>query len=276
MEHAAHEAEVAAGRRFEFGKNWQRFLDSLTEERIVAAGNSLLNALRVQDLRGKSFLDIGSGSGLFSLAARRLGATVVSFDYDPDSVACGVYLKQRYFPGDNHWSVSRGSVLDEGFVRGLGSFDIVYSWGVLHHTGDLWTALANVAIPVRPGGHLFIAVYNDEGPASRRWQRLKKTYNETSKPVRGLLLSVSFAQLYWRRMLKDLLLLRPGHTFRTHRSGRGMSLWHDLVDWVGGYPFEVAKPEEIFNFYRERGFYLENLTTCNNLGCNEFVFRRPL
>jgi 2-polyprenyl-6-hydroxyphenyl methylase/3-demethylubiquinone-9 3-methyltransferase len=51
---------------------------------------------------------------------------------------------------------------------------------------------------------------------------------------------------------------------------------HDLIDWVGGWPFEVSTPEEVFNFYRRRGFQLEALKTCaGGLGCNEFVFTYP-
>ena len=56
---------------------------------------------------------------------------------------------------------------------------------------------------------------------------------------------------------------------------RGMHRWYDLVDWVGGWPFEVARPEEVFRFLRDQGFQLEELRTCGGkLGCNEFLFRR--
>jgi 2-polyprenyl-3-methyl-5-hydroxy-6-metoxy-1,4-benzoquinol methylase len=269
-------AEAIAELRFGFGKNWQRFLSALTEQRIATAEETLHDMLGLQRFDGSSFLDIGSGSGIFSLAARRLGAAVFSFDYDPQSVACACELRERYFPGDTSWTVAQGSVLDEQFVSNLGTFDVVYSWGVLHHTGNMWTALGNAALPVRPGGQLFVSIYNDEGLASRRWARIKKAYNSGSKPVRAVLLSGSFVHLYWRRMLKDLLLLRPGYTFRIYRKARGMSLWRDLVDWVGGYPFEVAKPAEIVEFYHQRGFVLQKLVTCNNLGCNEFVFHRQV
>jgi 2-polyprenyl-3-methyl-5-hydroxy-6-metoxy-1,4-benzoquinol methylase len=100
--------------------------------------------LKVERLDGKSFLDIGSGSGLFSLAARRLGARVHSFDYDQQSVACTAELRRRYFPSAGDWVVERGSALDRDYLARLGTFDVVYSWGVLHHTGDMWRALENV------------------------------------------------------------------------------------------------------------------------------------
>lgn len=136
-----HKEQVAAGERFEFGENWSRFLQVLDDDRIHEAKNSLKLMLGVESLEGKTFLDIGSGSGLFSLAARSLGAKVTSFDFDPKSVACAIELKKRYFDGDKEWVISEGSVLDGEFIEGLGQYDIVYSWGVLHHTGQcgrLW------------------------------------------------------------------------------------------------------------------------------------------
>ena len=104
------------------------------------------------DLLGKTFLDIGSGSGLFSLAARKMGAKVYSFDYDPISVACTVELRSKYFPDESEWIVKEGSVLDRCFLKGLDFFDVVYAYGSLHHTGDMWTALANAASLAKSGG----------------------------------------------------------------------------------------------------------------------------
>ena len=269
-----HAAEVASGNRFTFGDNWAAFLEKLDESRIAAAENSLRQMLEMDDLRGQSFLDIGSGSGLFSLAARRLGAKVQSFDYDPASVACTSELKSRYFPTDEDWTVGSGSVLDRDFINSLPKFDIVYSWGVLHHTGQMWLALENAELAAKERSKLFIAIYNDEGGPSRRWLWVKRTYNRLPKLMRPPLLWASFVQLWWRRLLKDFLTFNFLRTFRTYSSTRGMSPWRDLVDWVGGYPFEVAKPEEIFDFYRARGFQLQKIKTCNDLSCNEFVFVR--
>lgn len=262
--------------RFQFGANWRHFLTVLSDARIEAAKTSLA-ALPVEGgFAGKRMLDAGSGSGLFSLAARRLGAAVHSFDYDPESVACTLELRRRFFPDDPQWTVETGSVLDRDYLGRFGDFDIVYSWGVLHHTGAMWQALENVATLVKPGGLLVVALYNDQGRASRFWASIKQLYNRLPPPLRILLLVPSLILLWSPASLRDLLNGRPFASWRDYnRQGRGMSAWHDLVDWVGGWPFEVAKPEQVFDFCRARGFILERLATCGGgLGCNEFAFRK--
>lgn len=274
---ATPQEEIAAGERFAFGENWQRFLTTLDENRIQRAEQSLCTMLETRSLRGRTFLDAGCGSGLFSLAARRLGARVHSFDYDPQSVACARELQQRYFSGDSSWSIEQGSVLDRSYLAALGRFDIVYSWGVLHHTGAMWEALENAGGLVAPGGMLFIAIYNDQGKISERWRAVKRTYNRLPRHMRPLVTIPALIHQWWRRTLKDFLRLRPFASWRAEGNERGMSPWYDLIDWVGGYPFEVARPEAILDFYVKRGFHLRRMVTCGgSLGCNEFAFIRGM
>jgi 2-polyprenyl-6-hydroxyphenyl methylase/3-demethylubiquinone-9 3-methyltransferase len=260
--------------RFRFGKNWAAFLKRLDDGRITEAEQTLTRMLGVSFLEGKSFLDIGCGSGLFSLCARKLGASVVSFDFDPDSVHCAEELRSRYFPDDSRWDIRQGSALDTEFVSSLGDFDVVYSWGVLHHTGNMWKGLGNAADRVRLNGLLYVAIYNDQGNTSKRWLRVKKWYNKLPAPGKNIMLVYFLVRIWALTVIRDLFKHgNPMYSWNNYRSVRGMNAWNDLVDWVGGYPFEVAKPEEIFDFYRAQGFELRAMKTCaGGLGCNEFVF----
>lgn len=270
---AAHSEEIASGDRFDFGENWTKFLKNLNDERIAEAEKDLKKALEADTLIGKSFLDAGCGSGIHSLAARRLGAKVVSFDYDPKSVACAQELKRRYYDGDPDWTIGEGSVLDRDYLNSLGKFDVVYSWGVLHHTGAMYEALANIEPLTAANGKLFISIYNDQGGASRRWRLVKKAYNASPKIIKALIVAACYPRLWGPTSLRDFLRLKPFETWRNYAKNRGMSPHRDVVDWVGGYPFEVAKPEEIFEFYRDRGYTLRGLLTCGGgHGCNQFVF----
>src|SRR5947209_8273569 len=218
--------EIDRGKRFEFGKNWSQFLTVLDEKRITVAEQSLKEMLGIDHLQGKSFLDIGSGSGLFSLAARRLGASVHSFDFDPQAVACTSELKKRYFSGDVSWAIEEASILDLDYLSSLGTFDIVYSWGVLHHTGAMWRALENARSKVAPGGYLFIALYNDQGGVSQRWKMVKRTYNWLPHDLKFLVLWPAFVRLWGPILCRDCLHGRPFSTWFHYKTRRGMSAWH--------------------------------------------------
>jgi 2-polyprenyl-3-methyl-5-hydroxy-6-metoxy-1,4-benzoquinol methylase len=263
--------------RFEFGENWTRFLKSVKEEHIRNSELALADWLG-PDLSGKTFLDIGSGSGLSSLVARRLGAQVHSFDFDTSSVACTTELKNRYFRADGSWVVERGSILDTEYITSLGEFDVVYSWGVLHHTGDMWTALGHAGQAVRPGGLLMCAIYNDQDVTSQRWRELKRRYNLAGPVVRRLIEFLTWALTWGKFVVWDMIRLKPFRTYsawKAYSRERGMSPWHDVVDWAGGFPFEVAKPEQVVAFLRAQKFQLERMKTCGGgKGCNEFLFRR--
>jgi 2-polyprenyl-6-hydroxyphenyl methylase/3-demethylubiquinone-9 3-methyltransferase len=273
----SHPGSALERDRFAFGNNWLRFLKVLDEERIERAEISLLSMLKEATLEGRRFLDIGSGSGLFSLAARRLGASVHSFDLDPESVKCALELRRRFFPADSDWRIEQGSALDRDYLASLGQFDVVYSWGVLHHTGRMYDALANAALPVAVDGKLFVAIYNDLGTRTERWRLVKRTYNRLPRVIRPLFTAIAAAPNEAKAFAGAVLRGEaPGYLRAWTAVGeRGMSRWRDMVDWVGGYPYEAATPEQIFDFYEARGFRLVTLK-CGGvgLGCNEFVFIR--
>jgi 2-polyprenyl-6-hydroxyphenyl methylase/3-demethylubiquinone-9 3-methyltransferase len=142
----------------------------------------------------------------------------------------------------------------------------------------MWLALGNVVPLVKEGGKLFVSIYNDQGVLSLFWLALKRFYNRSPKPIRGLIILWVGAMLETGSALVRMVRRQnplPFKYWAEKKKSRGMSVWHDLIDWVGGYPFEVAKPEAIFDFYQAKGFLLKNLKTCGaGLGCNEYVFLR--
>jgi SAM-dependent methyltransferase len=261
---------------FRFGINWLKFVTDLKEEQIVEAQESLQKLLDRADLSGLTFLDIGSGSGLFSLAARKLGARVCAFDFDPDSVACTQSLRDRYFPGDDDWTVERGSILDMAYAKRLGTFDIVYSWGVLHHTGAMWTALERATSLVAPGGTLAIALYR-RTPLCGAWRIEKRLYAAAPSTVQTVVRGA-----YKAAYLTGIAATgrSPSGYVRGYKSSRGMNWHRDVHDWLGGHPYESASPEEVKahlgrlglrimrSFERPAGMGLFGT------GCDEYVCRR--
>lgn len=259
--------------RFGFGRNWQNYAQYLSEQQIHAAMESLNTSLGIQNFSDQRILDAGCGSGLFSLAACRLGAKeVVSFDYDYNSVSCTQDVKNR-FGAYSNWEISQGDILDQTFLHTLGYFDIVYSWGVLHHTGKMWQAIENVCSLVKPGGSLFISIYNDQGWISRVWRMIKRSYVISPRVIQNTMAFSWYLVVIVVRIFSGLWHKKPFPIW-FKGSERGMNLWHDVVDWVGGYPFEVASVETLKNFISRRGFSLVTVRLKSGSGCNELVFKR--
>ena len=269
--------------RYGFGRNWSEFVRShFDEARVEAAMESLTAFTKLPSFEGRSFLDIGNGSGLFSLAAHRLGARPIrSFDYDADSVACARALHERE-GSPAHWQIEQGSVLDREYMASLGPFDLVYSWGVLHHTGSMWEAIRNASQRVAPGGLLYIAIYNSADSigihsdgrigTAKFWEQEKKLYCALPRFGQRIIDGAAASGMIASYLVRGQ---NPVKQIRGHRSLRGMAWMVDIRDWLGGLPFEHARADEIFRFvHDECGLELENLTATNSLMNNEFLFRR--
>lgn len=259
--------------RFGFGKNWKNYISrNFSEERINITQKHLLNFLALDNLKGLHFLDIGCGSGLHSLAALRGGAAkVVSFDFDPDSVTTSLRLKE-YAGNPNHWEVKQGSILDDAFVNQLEPADIVYSWGVLHHTGNMWRAMDQAAKLLKDQALFYVALYDYDvaNPSPEFWLDVKSRYNQGNW-FRKQWLVIWY---YWEFYLYKKLWNLPGLIKRSidYKHSRGMSLYYDTVDWVGGWPMEYAKPDDVKKWGGKQGFKLINIVTGE--GNAEYLFRR--
>jgi len=258
---------------FAFGKNWERFIKLYNPQRLKFAKKSTIGFLGMKNLKGKTFLDVGCGSGLYSLAAFELGANVISFDPDLDSVKCCKFSKEQTGNPDN-WEIHQGSVLDKKFLSTLPKVDIVYAHGVLHHTGKMWEAMENIKSLVKDDGYLYIAIYNTMHGlfnGSRAWQIKKQIYGRLPKILQWV-----WEKLYSIRHKYIPFLIRFRNPFKFYKKfmkSRGESIKIDIRDWLGGYPYEYARPDEVFNFYKDE-FTLINLLTKNTLALNVFLFKK--
>lgn len=261
--------------RFGFGQNWASFVhESFSEERVAIAQQHLLRFLKLPDLRGKTFLDIGCGSGIHSLGAWRAGAaTITGFDYDLDSVRTTERLRSMANDPPN-WTVRQGSVLDRNLIDGLERADIVYSWGVLHHTGEMWRAIENAASTLKPDGVFYIALYTSDvyvDPSPAYWIDLKQRYNRAGSLQRRLM-EWAYA---WRFTIRPELKAgrNPLNVIRNYGESRGMAYWSDVRDWLGGWPMEFAGIAETIRFCRDR-LGLELLHIWAGEGNTEYLFAK--
>jgi 2-polyprenyl-6-hydroxyphenyl methylase/3-demethylubiquinone-9 3-methyltransferase len=258
------------GISFSFGENWKKYLKSLTIEKVQIAKQSLKDYLG--NIKGKTCIDIGSGSGLFSYSMYALGAKeVTSIDIDSFSVQCANYLKSKV-KNPERWNIYQGSILDKIFISQIGKYDIVYSWGVLHHTGNIWEAIKNAASLVNDNGVFFLAIYN-KTKSSRFWLKVKKIYNLSPKIGKKLMNFLLFSVMYF--ILPLLSLKNPLIKLKNYKKKRGMDPMTDVKDWLGGYPFEVATFDELIDFIKKLNpnFELVKYNKVTSDANNELVFK---
>lgn len=254
---------------FSFGKNWEKFVEThFTPERVDISRKHILDFLGMSDMTGKYFLDVGCGSGLSSLAAFKAGAArIVSFDVDPCSVKTTAKLCELQ-GNPKTWTVLQGSALDNKFLATLEPADILYSWGVLHHTGAMWEAIENTMKLMRGDGLFYIALYTT-GPKSGYWIRIKKEYNQASSFKKCL--------MEWGYVLRFILgHLRHGQNplpeIFNYKKSRGMDFMTDVRDWLGGWPYEDTTVEEVQAFFEKHGFKQVNIKTGE--ANTEYLFAR--
>ncbi len=261
--------------RYEFGKNWQSFnISFLSQERINIVKESILSFLHLDGLDEKIFLDIGCGSGIQSLAAYNAGAKrIFSFDYDAKSVEATKSLWKKSGRPKN-WTVCQGSVLDEKFMNSIGKFDIVYSWGVLHHTGDLWNALKNSQLPLKSDGVLYVSLYAKEAyqdPPQEYWLKLKKRYNKAGFLEKKQIEITYIYEILMNSKIRNIYKLIK--MMITYKKNRGMALWIDIKDWLGGWPMEFSSASEVYTYSLNKlDLCLINLKMGN--GCTEYLFKK--
>lgn len=263
----------------QFGENFRdNLLVEYNDDRLNESKEFITSYLEVDNLKDKTFLDAGCGSGVFTLSASLLGANVTSFDIDEVAIENTEVLLKKYNISDV--KLSAGSVLDDSFIHSLGKFDFVLCWGVAHHCGEMWNCLNLISDTVKTGGKLHVGIYNyadgwgfyPDGRfgSSTFWKKIKKLYVSLPKFFQNIIDNIAIVGI---SLVYLITFNNPIKKLKSNER-RGMNWKSDLKDWLIGYPYEYASPEEVFNFFKQRGFTLEKIKTNNGLLTNNYVFKK--
>ncbi|MGD9838216.1 MAG: class I SAM-dependent methyltransferase [Afipia sp.] len=261
---------------FSFGENWASYAKLIGERQIEQAMEGLTKLIPANDIKGRTFLDIGCGSGLHALAAARLGVSrVVGVDIDPNSAATARQVLSQHAK-DTPWQIESVSIFDLT-PQSFGLFDIVYSWGVLHHTGDIWQAIDNASALVAPGGLLAVAFYR-ETYLDPFWKLEKRLYTSAPSFIQNAIKGGYIGAFRLARAAT-----RQGsfsNYIASYTSRRGMDFEHDVHDWLGGYPYESTLAPDVDRHLTSLGFKAERIfarpksSGIFGSGCDEYVYRR--
>ena len=138
----------------------------------------------------------------------------------------------------------------------------------------MWDAVNNAMTRVRPGGVIYLALYNDQGVISKYWTGVKRLYAAVPRGGKRVL-DVGYIGFFGAALAMADAVRGRNPLGRYRDDARAMRFTTDIVDWIGGYPFEVATPSETIQFAERRGFQmLWSQLVGRKHGCNEFVFRR--
>jgi len=259
---------------FDFGSNWKYYsAAALTTSRVEGAREAFCGLTFGIELKSRSFLDVGFGQGLTALCAADAGAAVCCLDVNP-RCAEALELTSQFFPPEAKEKLNLivGSILSSSDVRQLreksgSGYDVVHSWGALHHTGDMQQAFANCAGLVKPGGQLIVAIYNRHW-SSPLWEHIKHFYCRLPHIGQKTMIGLFVPVIY----LAKLLVTRRNPL----EKDRGMDFLIDIVDWVGGYPYEYASIDDVRGLGMANGLDLLRIIPAEvPTGCNEFIFFKP-
>ena len=258
-------------KHFKFGENWKNFSNLIDNNRLKEAVTSLKKLTNKKSLNNLSFLDIGCGSGLSSLAAIQLNCKkIYAIDQDEQSIKTTKKVLQK-----SRFKKVKVEKKDLFTLNEKEKFDIVYSWGVLHHTGNMLEAIKKSTKMVSKNGMLILALYK-KTKLCNLWKIEKYIYKSSPKVIQNFIKNL-FIFLFKLAMI--LKRKNFSNYINDYKTKRGMDFYHDVHDWLGGYPYESISIEEIskimdkFGYKMIRSFQVKKQIGFFGTGCDEYVFK---